>query len=1843
MKNKSSFRILSFILVAVLIATSVFVALPFALADATMPNAYYALKGYQNGVGPADANWQYNALVLKNNTPFKNSDDSFLAPTVQMSASDYEADFSWQAITDATSYEVNLYHVVGQDYELFRSANVSTPSYEADNLTKGDTLYVQIIALDENGQELCASHIVSFSVYIIDDVFVVLNDASDSSTYSSTFPNTAATTAVPDGKGISYQTSTQRVITFSFPETDLAQFEAIGYYIDNSANTTPYSYYGMQVNGTTITRVLKDVNQPGVTDVNAQGFTDSGEKFAINTGDWEDNCWDTNGGQKGWFTFDLNSSVIGTSYKASAISLKSHGWFNASTEANKNKTVLIDNLVAIKDLAAFASYLQSGDLTNMSTYKHVIYDDGEYECDTFDAGNNTLKNTIFNTGYTFNYNSTEGALRFNMVDTGANQIGASLKFVAPVDGLFDISSSFIIDGNNEPLTAYYRVVKTDVNGNESVVWPYSGEWHTFTADAANLNPHGDVRVAEAELKTGESARIEAYVKFADGSGSVNAILASPMVNVVDRIVDAKGTSTTYKLLDYDYNLNDAELTAGIMTVYQTETRFNFEAVDISAGNKVYPINRFVKNWAYFSASTVTGDNAGFYFNPNYLDFLVATPTRGVQIRITAPYESKMVYKSTFPNTDRVKYRVLINGSVVYPVSGDFDTVSGALNVACDVQKGDDVCIQLFETTGTGRVQGTLAQPTVTFTKGNTYNLTTNTKFNALLERPYDGENYVGEYVAPAASPFSFEIIDLSASEYLPSDTFDYSKGNFLYNSVSEETGFGFGQTSIIGKTALNKTIQLTEGYALATAFKAPAANIYDISAPVKVLEGEGTVAVRVTVNGEPVWPIDDKWFIVENAKAGDVINLPAQELQLTANQIVRIEVGAYETKSAMTFDLGQPMITINNNRIAGEKGYISIYAPSEYIPLYVADSYNGAIVDASTRFNFNFFKLDDQSVVAANVYDTTSQNKYYADGIPAAYYLSDGKIEFETDGTYGAQIDLVSPMDGSSVVGITTANGVEFAVLKNGEKIYPTDSDYALSDGNVVQLPSVETKIDDVITIRYKTASGKIDIGMPSVAITGVHKDDNKPTSTVFYPVSADPYKGDNYVGPYEQNYDIWTFETFNANTNDIGPVNYFDASGTDRYVYNTDMLNTGYYLKSPQLHSVINNGTDLYGTKVTLTIPYAENFEIQSDAIVITEDAEATVYFRITKNGEKLWPSDTDWATKTLATGESLDVPFIETMLEKGDAISFEMYADNIKVGGADADSIVLSYGVPKVNVCKAMIFEAPDATAKVYAFKDYNPYGTLGYNGTHILTGDNRWQVKGIDVNDGKFEITDMSLYMSSWAQNLLYSNDFFTGVFYTRPWLEGQLAAKRVQVQGENGEPTYKTETYGFSLVFNAPSDTPVKITGTPSLSGSSDAQMAVNAQIKFRILHNDTTIWPADGEWETLNVNSRSSKFPGADVDLKLGDTIQYQYYIDEINLTDEITNIQHTLELGVPSVVVVQPGDNDKKQFNAKTDFTTTYQISPYWKYQYALDKENPVWSDMEAYGYWNHWYSLSASKFLAINSGGAWIINKNAGDRSGDYFKNTGDANYGMVGYKFINPKDGWITISAGTVSTNTTKAHARIVCNGEVVWPLGGGWATLETKASYEKMVFQLKQGDWIRFEMTIDEETIVDWNLSRVTWQPALKYSDRDPAFSEEAGDIWSGVDLGLLDYFKTLNSELQFDIDYLTHKAEAEAGEELVSSNPKGHYEYVLKDNAGNNQQQQQQQQQQIIRRKKVVVVNGGIPLWLIVVIACVALVLIGGAVTLIILKKKGIIFTPALVSDEDNEENSSVVESDTDTNL
>ncbi|MBQ7045137.1 MAG: hypothetical protein IJN65_01435, partial [Clostridia bacterium] len=614
MKNKPNFRIISFVLVAVLVATSVFVALPFALADDTLPNAYYALKGYQNGIGPADANWRYDSLVLKADTPFVNSDDSFLAPTVQMGQNAYDANITWQAVSGAASYDVNLYHVVNGAYEKFVAENVATTSFSATSLTKGDTFFAQIIALDAAGQKIAASHINEFTAFLKSDVFVTLNNASSSSSYTSTFPGTAASDATPDGKGISFLTSPQKTLAFRFVKKNLVEYEAIGYYIDNSANSTKFSYYGMTSNGITITKVGADYR--GAT--NIQGYTVDGEKFTIDTADWENNCWQILEGQKGWFTFNLDKSALGTSFNTTEITLRSHGWFEASNTANHNKTVLLDNLIAIKDLDAFQSYLKSGDQTKSKTYKHVVYDEGVYECNTFDTTANTLKNDVLGTGYTFNYNATEGALRFNMVDTGANQIGAALKFVAPVDGWFDISSSFIIKDNAEPLTAYYRVVKTDLNGTETIVWPTDADWHTFSASAADYNPYGDVRVAEAQLKAGESARIEAYVKFADGAGEVNAILASPMANVVNRTVDAKGTSTTYNLLDYDYNLNDADLTAGSMPMYPTETRINFETVDLNK-NKVYPLETFVKNWSYFSYNKTTGADSGFYFVPNYID------------------------------------------------------------------------------------------------------------------------------------------------------------------------------------------------------------------------------------------------------------------------------------------------------------------------------------------------------------------------------------------------------------------------------------------------------------------------------------------------------------------------------------------------------------------------------------------------------------------------------------------------------------------------------------------------------------------------------------------------------------------------------------------------------------------------------------------------------------------------------------------------------------------------------------------------------------------------------------------------------------------------------------------------------------------------------------------------------------------------------------------------------------------------------------------------------------------------------------------------------------------------
>jgi hypothetical protein len=173
----------------------------------------------------------------------------------------------------------------------------------------------------------------------------------------------------------------------------------------------------------------------------------------------------------------------------------------------------------------------------------------------------------------------------------------------------------------------------------------------------------------------------------------------------------------------------------------------------------------------------------------------------------------------------------------------------------------------------------------------------------------------------------------------------------------------------------------------------------------------------------------------------------------------------------------------------------------------------------------------------------------------------------------------------------------------------------------------------------------------------------------------------------------------------------------------------------------------------------------------------------------------------------------------------------------------------------------------------------------------------------------------------------------------------------------------------------------------------------------------------------------------------------------------------------------------------------------------------------------------------------------------------------------------------------------------------------------------------------MTLTEGTGTGWT-SYIRWTPTVSWSKRNFE-STGSKNIFQGLNDTMLAYFQTLDSSVQFDIDFEKNQylAENPPIEEIISSSKV--------ESTDDDTSSKQDTQTSSKRKKKTVTtyqIISGTPIWLIIVIIVAAVVLVGGVVILLILKKKGIILAPK-PDDADSGESAEGVEntnSDTEEN-
>ncbi len=1370
-------------------------------------------------------------------------------------------------------------------------------------------------------------------------------------------------------------------------------------------------------------------------------------------------------------------------------------------------------------------------------------------------------------------------IQFHLVDNGSNVYGAEFYYTVEdkfAGKILDLQGNLIVRNNqNAAGTVYYRVVNTDENGVKTAIWPEDGKWYTLAFGGSDLNPDGYIFPAEIPAQVrGNKIGIECYVDMTSGKG-VDVSFGYPALNYVPETFETvRGSAQRYYLHDYFYlnlygDLKDRYNGTGATTYFsQNDARVEFGYFTTAEGtsleaNKFYPFSQYRTEWSLYYANvpntqgpgknTPVGYHTQYFFNsadanaPCEIGY-----GTGVAYRLAVPYDGTVLIDiSAYDGSGTKGYvRVMQNGEQVYPTEGQqMIGKKGDENkftkVGVPANKGDFVEVQVYSparSTSTSVIKSFF-----TVIAGKYKNLPSDPVFAAAFDAPYPGKQYTGEYIVPSDSMFRFDIYDASNQQFTSVDRYDSEKDNLLYNSEKGEYGYRFKGNDVYAVIAPSENAIVDSGLGSAISFVIPADGAYDIALGGKITKGSGTLKYRLQKEGMPFYPEDGSWLTASSEEAFVPV-----EVSGLANSSVAIQYAVTDSKDkTVEVNLGPVSVYKRTADVPSAVGLWTNYAAYTYKPA-VFDQYSGAITKQSARFNFYSYNKANDKKQNLDIYSDVNKVMTLADGSVALDFGTPA-LAANVKAGYGLGFTFYSAKEAAARVSMQPSANTQYRILLNGAVVV----DWTAADGTLKEHMIPDTKVNDKIDVQFSSdADCTVTFGTPSIAYEGAHQDNNDPSYRLFYAFNSFPYLNLDYTGAYTAKTGIWNYDILNVSKAN-GAVSYIDANWFDG---DTSKLcdkasGAGYIFGLNNMTFDFATSADAYhGMSLRFIAPKENTVDYDLSFVAPSNLNDVTAKYRVMVGDQQIWPADGNWKTQTLKTNVALDLPLLELSANQGDVVRIDMYLETT------AATTNFAINNPYVRLTAYADYVSPDVIGKVYDAREYNPYVDSVFNGTNIVP-ESRWNYEYFTYdlqNNTMTEPQAFGRYNKSWGSLMYISDANTTGIYMgttTEPTSTRYSNALYAQtyVKGQ-------TESYGINLRFISPFDGEAKLIGAPAIpitrkeEGNIISHLAEGVELYFRILINDTVVWPENGEWAVGNKdNSGSTGFTDMDVNLKVGDEVEYQIFTKNPNVTDEekLTMTSKYMALDQISVLRVNTLNTTKTKFSSTADWTPNYQISPYWKYVVAADVENPVYVPLSNYNIsWSMWRE---SAFGSVGMQKNIIqINDTA------YYAKSGK--HIAMGMQLTVPRDGFFCIDGATVTNtaNSITAYARITYNGKNLWPEGdGNWTSIQpgAKVSYDEMHFdspemkellgnedgKLKAGDVILFELTLDQNTDNDGKSCTMNWKPTAKWSKISTRVEEDK-DIYGGLTAVDMDFFKALAQDakfvgVQFDEDYENSKWEYE----------------------------------------------------------------------------------------------------------
>ena len=1675
---------------------------------------YPALRTFPNDI-KSDGIWKYESTDFGDRPEITDSTDGFAAPAAFFDADDRKTTVTWSAVSEAEGYTLNIY----KGSALCVTMNLSTTSWVSamDELAAGEIYEIQVLAL-KGGAVLAASEVRIFTASAVaqnvtSNILNFDSDADKSFVTKSTYDSATLSNGELHLKTKTNRKDATAIFTKVVKPTSA---EALVFKVKTTASLATWGIYfdGVTATGDGGQLLFVSVSDRSVRE--SVTLAASSSKYTAkltSTAIAEDT--------EGYYiilplsalTSDLKAKAEGGTYENIKVVMSAVKYKNASTgkysTSNQNldgTDVIIDDLAFISDIDLFLNPVVSG-----VTYKAPA----EKQISDLAANSAGTEYMSQSKGVGFCVNETRQELRFKSAEKSSFNFGAVISFKAPTESIYDLAAALYVADNTkvENGSVCYRVSILK-GGVKEKIWPQNAEFEEFYITANDKNPKTSFPRLYVSLAEGESLVIEAYAETEKGE-AVNIVFGNPTMTPVKQTETYKGKTTVYPfsayapttIYDYSY------ITAGNYTAMSS--RWEAYLLNINNGDETRSDFAYIRpatNYQLSATSCSTGagsKNIGYY---NYapaksagkMKFLNLGQGYGVSFAFTSSEKGTATVSIPFANfSSNVKVRILKNNTIVYPVDGaSFADVTAntTLSADCTVEEGDRIFVDFVSEAAALDSTSYLSDTISVSIQENASNLSDSDVFSPLWERPYSGRDYSGEFVEVPGSVWKFGFVKESDKSLLSADRYTTS-GNKLYNNtLGDKYAFAFDREAL-------KVILDGDAYGVSLGFTAPQRGYYDFSSAFNSSDTSAKLRVVVKKGDETVFD-------------GDPLNTAVSPLEMGLSSGTQVTVTVYADKKT-TVSLGTPVIVKLNNKLITDTGSVSVYAPQSYLAF--EKDHKGEFVALASRFNYTF---DGKSPIYSDSSALTLKNQN------GSVKFSGENNEIKTTGK-NTVIEFVSPAkaDGKVTILVSSiASGGVVTLSKNGKEIkrFTAAGEYEFE---------IAVAKNDKLTFAFNAETVTETL---YIALTGQHAAANAPEDDAFFAALANPYEGEYYNGEYKKADDaFWSFDFVNGNTDAVVIGNAYSSDGGNR-IYSAAAGEAGYRFIPYFLSADI---TEDYGIALGFTAPRNDTYNLRYGATLETDNVTATIEARIVKvtaSGETVLFPKSGWESYTVSSGDSLQPPYTEVTLNKGETVYLEM-----KIKESVADKLSFNLSSPAVICEKPLNIAQTDFVADVYNAFNYFTYSHVDNYYGHYYPLSNRWNFKFADTTDEN----NINLFDPDTLRTDIALDYLFSAAHGTRPQFRFNPNSKEIDVRGYVTEDT----SIGSVIQFAAPINGTVKLNAIPTV----DELAVQGAKAKFRVVHkkadgSSVTVWPKSGAgFEELTNDVRTSECISLDVTVSVGDMLSLELYWDVPEealrkyLADNNTDYWSPEFAIKPTATIYSFVDETRSTFSSTTQFVKDYLISPYWKVQYAHDSNAPVWRNASLYK-WVYWLDPS-DNYIGISSTGVyWMQN----------FKSSLDNIKSPVAAWLFTPRsDGVIKMSSTkkinipASSTEGYSAEIRITVNGETVWPVAG-WQTVKSGDILKlgDVSFEVKAGDEVRFETRCAEKIVSDGKERndefKLMWDPSFSMTSGVNIY-HESEDIFNMLDDEMLEHFRGMNGDSEFDQNHEANRTLSEKLKALLEN--------------------------------------------------------------------------------------------------